>query len=109
MSGLENILSDFLSSAENVKMLENMASSMGIDLPKEKEEPAKISKEEQGFAGLLSGLAPGDDTSQLLRALKPFLSDDMARKVESTVTAACIAQAAGGFLFKPGADLQEGR
>ena len=33
MAGLENILSDFLASPENVRALTDMASSLGIDLP----------------------------------------------------------------------------
>lgn len=98
MAGLENILSDFLSSPENMRALTDMASSLGIDLPDDAQPPAQMAA--LPASGLIEGLTKADETSALLAALKPFLSRDMAQKVENTVTAARIAQAAGGFIFK---------
>ncbi len=111
MSGLENILSDFLSSPENMRMLTDMASSMGIDLPGEIEEAESkpVPVPQSSPLELFTGFDKGDDTSALLRALKPFLSEAMAQRVESTVTAARIAQAAGGFLSKMSPETAGGR
>ncbi len=109
MNGLENILSDFLSSPENMRMLSDMASSMGITPPGLEQQNQPKSIDGPAIAQLLSGFDKPDETSALLRALKPFLSDAMAQKVENTVTAARIAQAAGGFLSKIGPDAEGGK
>ena len=85
MDDLSEKLSGILSDPDAMRDIAALASQLGIDAPgvHTKPEPA------DDTAAMLSGLMPmlgslkqEDDTTRLLEAMRPFLSEDRRRKLD---------------------------
>jgi hypothetical protein len=86
MDDLSAKLGGILSDPEAMKEIAQLASSLGIESPGVHKEPPPADK---GTAAMLSSLTPllgslkeEDDTTRLLDAIRPFLSDERREKLD---------------------------
>ena len=92
MDDLSSKLSSILGDPEAVKELSALASQLGVDpsgLHKEQQEPHRAESGSASALSMMSGLMPllgsikaQDDTTRLLDAIRPFLSDERKQKLD---------------------------
>lgn len=91
MDDLNAKLSGILSDPEAMKEIAALASSLGIDAPgvHKQPEPPSAPPPDAGALNLVSSLMPmlgtlraDDDTTRLLDAIRPFLSEERQKKLD---------------------------
>ena len=90
MDDLSEKLSGILSDPEAMKEIAQLASSLGVDAPGVHKEPAPVNRSESSdMTSMMSGLLPligkikqEDDTTRLLDAIRPFLSEERREKLD---------------------------
>ncbi len=90
MDDLSEKLSGILSDPEAMKEIAQLASQLGVDAPGVHNEPEPPKKPEKNDAlSVMSGIMPlmgalkqDDDTTRLLDAIRPFLSEERKEKLD---------------------------
>lgn len=91
MDDLNAKLSSILSDPEAMKEIAALASSLGIDAPgvHKAPEPPPAAPPDQGALNMVTSLMPmlgtlraDDDTTRLLDAIRPFLSEERQKKLD---------------------------
>lgn len=90
MDDLSEKLSGILSDPEAMKEIASLAAQLGVDTPGLHKEPEPPKKQEPSDAiAMMSGLMPlmgslkqEDDTTRLLDAIRPFLSEERREKLD---------------------------
>ena len=109
MSEFDEKLSALLSSPENIEKIAQLAASLSNMPPQQEQAPPEEKKaqptKESGLdiaqiLRLFSSATGDDSTAALLKALKPFLSQERAEKVDAAMNAARLARVAQNALMK---------
>lgn len=92
MDDLNSKLSSILSDPEAMREISALASSLGADTPgvhNDPQPPAHAARDSASALSMMSGLMPllgslraDDDTTRLLEAIRPFLSDERRSKLD---------------------------
>lgn len=90
MDDLSEKLGSILSDPSAMKEIAQLASQLGVDTPGVHKEPEPVKKSEspdmmsmmRGLVPLMGSLNSEDDTTRLLDAIRPFLSEERREKLD---------------------------